>query len=421
MSENVAEYKMRASGFVCLGCRHAHELSLFTYECERCGWPLSVSYSAGQITQSTARNILISARHMWDFFDFLPVDRRDRIVDLGEGGTPLLHASVADADVNGATVFVKNETLNPTGAFKDRPLSVILSMAKQQGMERVVTGSSGNAGVSMSAYAARAGLKAIVIVPRTTPREKVLGIKAFGAQVIQIDGNCSDALSLANGLSAKQGWLCASTTYRNPFGLEGDKTVAYELLRDLDFQAPTHVFVPIGSGPLLTGCYRGFQDLVRWGLIDEIPRMIGVQAEGCAPVTAAFEEGTERVRAWENSDTIATGIADELRGYEFDGILTIRTVRKSGGVVLSVSDQQIVEAQKNLAESWGVFAEPTGAVGLAGLRKYGRIHGLSHDDRAVCIVTGSGFKDPCGITRFVNTENLSLVEPSLEALEHSVS
>ncbi|MBT3359320.1 MAG: threonine synthase [Rhodospirillales bacterium] len=411
---------MRASGLVCLDCGHAHELDVLTYECGRCGWPLGVTYAPDGISSSTAREVLISARHMWDFFDFLPVDRRDAVVDLGVGGTPLLEASAGNDDAKGGKVFLKDETINPTGAFKDRPLSVILSMARQYSMKRVVTGSSGNAGVALSAHAARAGVEAIVVVPQNTSREKLLAIKAFGAQVIQISGTCSDALSLANNLSAKRKWLCATTTYRNPFGLEGDKTIAYELIRDLDFRAPSHVFVPIGSGPLLTGCYRGFQDLARWGVIDQLPRMIGVQAEGCAPIATAFEERTERVVAWKNSNTIAKGIADELEGYEFDGVLTLRTARQSGGVVLSVSDHQIVEAQESLARSWGVLAEPTGAVGLAGVRQYARTHGFSPADRAVCIVTGSGFKDSAGLSRFVETEKLPLVGPSLEELEKAV-
>ena len=412
---------MQASGLVCLDCGHTHGLGVFSYECDRCGWPLGVAYAPDGLSSSAAREILISARRMWDFFDFLPLDRGDAIVELGEGGTPLLEASSGDGDGKGAEVFLKNETLNPTGAFKDRPLSVILSMARQHGVERVVTGSSGNAGVAMSAYAARAGIDAVVVVPQTTSREKLLAIKAFGAQVVQIAGTCSDSLSVANDLCAKHDWLCATTTYRNPFGLEGDKTVAYELLRDMDFRPPTHVFVPIGSGPLLTGCYRGFQDLARWGLLDEPPRMIGVQARGCAPIAAAYEKGTEHVEAWAHSDTIATGIADELKGYEFDGVLSLRAARQSGGAVLSVSDQQIIEAMESLAGSWGVLAEPTGAVGLAGLRQYARTHGFSRGDRAVCIVTGCGFKDSVGISRFVDTDKLPVVEPSLEALEHVVT
>lgn len=420
MGGGVTENGMRASGLVCLDCGHAHELDVLTCECERCARPLGVAYAPDEITSSAAREILISARHMWDFFDFLPLDRREAIVGLGEGGTPLLEVQADNEDGKKGKVFLKNETLNPTGAFKDRPLSVILSMAKRHGVERVVTGSSGNAGVAMAAYAARAGIDALVVIPQSTSREKLLAIKAFGAQVVQIDGTTSESLSLANSLSAKRGWLCATTTYRNPFGLEGDKTVAYELLRDLDFRAPSHVFVPIGSGPLMTGCYRGFQDLARWGLIDELPRMIGVQAEGCAPIVTAFEEGSERVEAWKNSTTIATGIADELKGYEFDGVLSLRTARQSGGVFLSVSDQQIIEAQESLARSWGVLAEPTGAVGLAGLRQYARTFGMSRNDRAVCIVTGSGFKDSVGTSRFAEIENLPVVGPSLEELEHVV-
>ena len=420
MLDGVTANRMRASGLDCLNCGHGHALGVRTYECERCGWPLGVAYDSDELSPSSAREILTAARSMWDFFDFLPLERRDAVVGLGEGGTPLLKTPGGGDDGIAGEIFLKNETLNPTGAFKDRPLSVILSMAKQHGVERVVTGSSGNAGVALSAYAARAGIDAVVVVPQTTAREKLLAIKAFGAQVVRIAGSCSDSLSLANDLSAEHGWLCATTTYRNPFGLEGDKTVAYELLRDLDFRAPTHVFVPIGSGPLLTGCYRGFLDLRRWGLIDAPPRMIGVQAEGCAPIAAAYEAGAEHVEAWEHSNTIATGIADELKGYEFDGVLTLRTARQSGGVVLSVTDQQIIEAMDSLAASYGVLAEPTGAVGLAGLRQYARSHGISRSDRAVCIVTGSGFKDTAGTARFVDIEDIPLVEPSLAALEKLV-
>ena len=411
---------MQASGLSCLNCGHLHALHILTVVCERCGWALAVAYPAEPLIKTSVREVVRSARRMWDFFDFLPVADRAFVVDLGEGGTPLL-AAFESAPHSHPAVFLKNETRNPTGSFKDRPLSVIVSMAREHGVPRVVTGSSGNAGVAMAAYAARAGIEAIVVVPRSAPPEKLQAIRAFGARVLRIDGSTSDALFLANTLCAKHRWLCASTTYRNPFGLEGDKTVAYELARDFDFRAPTHVFIPIGSGPLLTGCYRGFLDLVRWGVLESAPRMIGVQARGCAPIAKAYAEGTEAVSAWERSNTIASGIADELAGYESDGVLTLRTVRESGGAVLAVSDEEIIESTKVLAQSWGILAEPTGAAALAGLRQFSRSHGFSAADRAVCIITGSGFKDAAGVARCVDVDNLPVFAPSIQQLEQALA
>lgn len=412
---------MRAMALVCLNCGHQHHLDAHSYVCERCAWPLAVAYAPDEISATTARGVLASARGMWDLFDFLPVRDRASAVDLGEGGTPLLASSTREDEGLGIEVFMKNETLNPTGAFKDRPLSVILSIAREHGIERVITGSSGNAGVSMSAYAARAGIDATVLVPQSVPAEKLVAMKAFGARVIRINGTCADALSLATKLSAHLGWMCATTTYRNPFGLEGDKTIAYEIVRDLDFSAPSHVFVPIGSGPLMTGCYLGFLDLIRWGVIDTMPRMIGVQAAGCAPIAKAFDEGTENVVAWTNVDTVASGVADELTGYETDGVVTLRTARRSGGAVLGVSDERIMRATEVLAESWGIFSEPSGAVGYAGVRAYAETFGFSRGERAVCIVTGTGLKDMKGIKRIVDTDNIPVVAPTLECLSRAVA
>ncbi len=403
---------LEVTGLRCTNCGADYPVDVHLHACVGCLWPLEVSYLPAKGDSATIRRVLGEARRMWDFSGFLPIHDPRNIISLGEGGTPLLPVPYFSRE--GLSVFVKNEAANPTGSFKDRPLSVITSLAREHGVKTVVTGSSGNAGVALAAYAAAAGLRAVIIVPETAPREKLMAIKMYGAKIIMIKGTSSQAVTIAGELSAAKRWLNATTTFQNPFGVEGDKTVAYEIAASLGFKNPHYVLIPIGAGPLLAGCYRGFQDLIDWGLSKTMPRLVAVQAEGCAPIYRAFQEGTETVRAWEKPETIASGIADQLLGYETDGSLTLRLLKKTAGSVLSVSDKEIVESTMLLAEKTGIFAEPTAATSVAGLRQMVRSGTLRAGETVVCLVTGSGFKDIQKMKDYLRIEDIPVVPPSVE-------
>ncbi|MEM3658659.1 MAG: threonine synthase [Candidatus Hadarchaeum sp.] len=343
---------------------------------------------------------------MWDAFPFLPVTEPTNIITLGEGGTPLLSFPHLHSGL-----WVKNEGLNPTGSFKDRPLSVIVSAAKERGAEALVTASSGNAGVALSAYSAKAGIPCLVVVGRNAAPEKIKTMQILGAKVVKIeDGDVSQCVALVREVVK----ICdlrvmdATTTFRNPLGLEGDKTVAYEIIRDMG-KVPDWVIVPIGSGPLLVGIYKGFEEVLKVGLIDRVPRMVGVQASGCAPIARSFITG-ERVKPWSCVQTIAAGIADPLRGYEVDGEVTLRVIRRSGGQCISVSDNQILAAMKLLASKMGIFVEPSGAASLAGFLRMCRDGLIAERDSVVCLLTGQGFKEVNRIAEAVALSDAPIIK-----------
>lgn len=330
---------------------------------------------------------------MWKYRELLPVQNSANIVSLGEGGTKL-HRCVRLGDEFGIEEFyVKDETRNPTGSFKDRPISVAVTKAKEFGVNTVVTSSSGNAGASLSAYAAKAGITCFVFTPKNVSPGPLSQMTAHGARIVMIKGSVSDSFELAQVVAKEYGWMNVTSTYLCPYATEGDKTVGYEVSEQLEWKVPQWLLIPIGAGPLLFGIFKGFTELVKFGLIDDLPRMVGVQAEGCAPIAKAFMEGRMEVSPWKNPKTIASGIADPLCGYTQDGNLTLEIIRKSRGMAIAVSDQEILDAVRLLARE-GVFAEPTGAVSIAGLRKMIDDKIVDRDDLTVCVVTGHGLKNP---------------------------
>jgi threonine synthase len=308
-------------------------------------------------------------------------------VSLGEGRTPLLRARSLERTLPGfrGEIWLKDETRNPTGSFKDRLVSAAMGRALAFGAPGVVCASSGNAGASTAAYAARAGLPAIIVVPTHTPPGKVTQIVAHGAILLLVDGHYSRSYALARALTERHGYANLTTTFLNPFAVAGLTRVGQEIAEDLG--APSHVLVPTGSGPLVRGVARGLAEANR------ATRLVAVQAEGCAPIARAFAAGATTVEAWGPPDTIASGISDPLIGYEGDGTYTLRLVRESGGCAVAVSDEALRAAMQSLARQEGLYAEPTGASPVAALPVLLEAGHLPPDSRVVCLVTGHGFKD----------------------------
>src|SRR5690606_36129956 len=285
-------------------------------------------------------------------------------VSLGEGRTPLHRAERLEQSIPGFTgeIWLKDETVNPTGSFKDRLISAAVSRARELGCPGIVCASSGNAGASASAYAARAGLQAIIVVPTHTPEEKLTQIAAYGALLVKVDGHYSRSYDVAQRLARDHGLINVTTTFLNPYGVDALKLAGDELADQLGGRVPDYVTVPTGAGPLVKGVVQGFAE--RPGR--RVPKIVAVQAAGCAPIVRAFDAGAQTVTAWDTPDTIASGISDPLIGYERDGTYTLRLVRQSGGLAVAVTDDQIRVAMAELAHLQGLLAEPTGASSLAG-------------------------------------------------------
>jgi threonine synthase len=345
---------------------------------------------------------------MWRYRRHLPVSARAEPTTLGEGGTPLIGAPRLDPS---GGLLLKNETTNPTASFKDRPVAVAATVARELGLSGLICASTGNTGVAVAAYAARAGLPAACVVPKATPSAKLLQIEAVGAHIVRVDGDYSDAHALARSAAENFGWANLSSTYVNPYMLEGDKTVAYEIFEQLGERFPDWMLVPVGAGPLLTAIYKGFQELGATGVAT--PRMVAVQAAGCAPIVRAFEAEADEVREWEHPvDTAASSIADPLRGYPEDGTRTLSAVRQSGGRAVAISEKEMFGAMVDLASSEGLFVEPGAAVAVAAYRELADRKIIGAEERAVIVLTGHGLKDPDALSSASGEQaGASIVEP----------
>jgi threonine synthase len=391
------------ASLACHRCTWRGEISNL-YACRACGSSLSVTYPGTyELSDGT------DDEGIWRYRTFLPV--AEDPVTLGEGDTPLLEARRLDPS---GGLLLKNETVNPTGSFKDRPVAVAATVAQQLGLSGLLCASTGNTGVAVAAYAARAGLPAVCVVPESTPAAKMLQIEAVGARIVRVKGNYSDAYELARAAAEDYGWANLTSTYVNPYMLEGDKTVAFELFEQLGERVPDWVLVPVGAGPFLAAIHKGFEELGVSG-----PRMVAVQAAGCAPVVRAFEAGAKEVREWEDPvETAASSIADPLRGYPEDGTRTLSVVRESGGEAVTVSEEETRKATIDLARSEGLLVEPGAAVAVAAYRKLADQGSIREGETAVIVLTGHGLKDPAAMHAAIGTtDEAPVVEPGdVEAL-----
>lgn len=334
---------------------------------------------------------------LWRYFGLLPLASRDNIVTLGEGGTPLIPAPRLGAHAGIGRLLLKNETVNPTGSFKDRQVAVGISHATEIGAATVAVVSSGNVACAASAYAARAGMQAVLLMHAHAATDKIAQAAVYGGHVVQVDSPSASAVfDLCVEACAQFGWYHLSTAgIYNPFNVEGAKTIAYELYAQLAPDLPDWVVAPVGGGGLLGGVWRGFLDLRRLGLIERVPRLAGVQAAGCAPLKKAIDAGTPFLDTlkdpWPDPHTVAGGIADDIL---FDGHTVLPAIRETDGVAIAVDDEAILAAQRHLAETEGILCEPTSAVVPAALNQ---LPGVGPDTVVCGIITGSGFKDLRGI------------------------
>lgn len=361
----------------------------FRCSCPECGDSLDVCYDYTQADREKVDRALSEFHGVWDFAELLPVQKPESIVSLHEGGTPL----IPSAQDFPCRVFWKDETRNPTLSFKDRPNTVGISVAKEYGFRDVSIASTGNGAASLATYAVRAGMRCHICAPRSTPMEKIVQPMYCGADIILCDGDYSSSYRRNRELSEQNGWANLTSTYLNPFTLEGDKTIAYEIFAQCGRNVPDWIVVPLGAGPMLTGIYKGFSELRTLGFCDRLPRMVGVQASGCAPIVNAWIAGEQTVRAWGQCTTACGAIADALQGYERDGTRTLQTIYRSGGVGVAVTDTETVFEMKRLARFDTLLAEPASATPAAAIRRLCADGTIGKNDVAIGIVTAHGLKD----------------------------
>jgi threonine synthase len=349
---------------------------------------------------------------IWRWARWLPRCAPENRVTLGEGGSPLLRCDRLAARRGLAALLVKNDALMPTGSFKDRAVVLAVALARQYGRPGIVLSSSGNAGASAAAYAARAGLPAAVLVPETAPRAKLAQILVHGARLVTVQGATSDCCRLARFVAARFGWVNATTTYYNPYGVDGYATIAYEL----EAARPDVLLLPISSGPLLAGVMKGFERLRALGRIARLPRPVAVQSAGCAPIVRALQAGRP-VEAWRHQYTVASALNDTLEGYERDGDYTLDWIRRSGGTAVAVTDEQAVAAIGELARTEGIFVEPSAAVPIAALDALLATGWLTPEERVIAVATGHGLKD---VPAVALPEMPAAIPPDTDALARAL-
>jgi threonine synthase len=403
------------SGLRCRECGRAYPAEAL-HVCDYCFGPLEVTYDYEAIAATVTRErIAAGPRTIWRYADLLPVADAAP-VDLGAGFTPLVRADRLAAELGLGELWIKDDTANPTGSFKDRVVSVALTKARQLGFKVAACASTGNLANSVAAHAARAGMASVVLIPADLEQAKITMTTVYGGRVIAVQGTYDDVNRLCAELTSERpAWAFVNVNVRTYYA-EGSKTLAFEIAEQLGWEAPDHVVVPIGSGSQLTKVAKGFQELSKVGLLEgeHAIRISGAQAEGCSPVATAFAEGTDAIRPVKPS-TIAKSLAI---GNPADGWYALDTIRSSGGSCGSVTDDEIIEGIGLLARTEGIFAETAGGVTIATLAKLAAQGVIRSDERVVAIVTGHGLKTVEALAGTV--QPTATIDPTLDAFDQAI-
>ncbi len=381
--------------------------------CDECGGILDIEFDyeiikrnfknngkSGNLVQRLSRAGLV------------PVKDFKKFITLQEGNTPLYKTDALGKKSGLDFLYVKNEGANPTGVFKDRGSCVEITKALEAGAKALIIASSGNMAASSAAYASKGGLKIYVLVPESTPVGKLSQIMSYGAHVVKIRGDYSTCVNLAESLAKDHG-LYQTGDY--VFRREGQKTLAYELVEQLDMRVPDVVVIPTGAGTHIAGLWKGFTELKKMGIIKKLPRMVAVQPDGCGVLLEAFKAKKKKYSPWKKADTICSAVAVTDPS---DGDLALGAVYQSKGVIIGISDDEALDAQKKLAGTEGIFSEPSSALAIAALKK---LHGkkfIGEKDIVVCVSTGNGLKDPMAALQ--NIDPPKTFEADLKAISRYI-
>ena len=402
----MASFEMR-----CIECGREHDIGKPSYACSTCGNLLELRLDrAGAERRLSKSDLGKRPLSVWRYRELIPVGEKAQIYSLKEGGTPLIRCERTAESIGLKHLWVKFDGTNPTGSFKDRGMTVGITKAKELGMKAVICASTGNTSASLAAYAGLAGLRCVVLIPEgKVALGKLAQAMMHGATVVSVKGNFDQALEMVMGASEELGMYVLNSV--NPFRIEGQKTAAYEICDQMNGY-PDVLYIPVGNGGNSAAYWKGFAEYESLGQVSGHPAIRGVQAEGSAPVARMFEKNDSQYVPVKKPDTIATAIRI---GNPANWKKTVRAVRESGGTVFTVSDEEILSAQRQLASKEGVFAEPAGAAALAGLIKDVELGRIDRSSRVVCVSTGHGLKDPdIAISQCSKPKT---IEPTMAALK----
>jgi threonine synthase len=378
-----------AHEIVCARCDKRFGLSQLLNLCS-CGSPLLVRYDLKKTKSAFSKSSLQGrVASLWRYRELLPLQDDVNLVSLGEGFTPLLGARILGAELGLRQLWIKDEAQNPTGSFKDRGLALAISRAKELGVKKAAIPSAGNAGGSFAAYAARAGIEAHVFMPRDTPIANQTEARQYGAKLTLVDGLINDCGRIIAEKKAAEGWFDLSTL-KEPYRVEGKKTMGYEIAEQLNWRLPDVIVYPTGGGTGLIGMWKAFAEMEELGWIGSArPCMVSVQASGCAPIVKAFAENKTMAEPWQNAQTVASGLRVPQAVADF---LMLRAIRESHGTALSVSDAEMLAEIPRVGKAEGIFFCPEGAACVAALRRLLADRWITPDDEVLIFNTASGLK-----------------------------
>jgi threonine synthase len=391
----------------CIKCGARYKPDEVIYTCKKCDGLLDVIYDYSQI--NLAREDLKGPLSVWKYKALLPISREP--ITLKEGGTPIYRLKRIGEQVGLKEAYAKHEGMNPSGSFKDRGMTVGVTKALELGMKSVACASTGNTSASLAVYGARAGIPVIVLLPQgKVALGKVAQALMHGARVLSIRGNFDEALRLVRELCIANGIYLLNSI--NPYRLEGQKTIGFEIVDYFGWEVPDRIILPVGNAGNITAIFKGLNEMKKLGIIDRIPKMTGIQAEGSAPIARAIKSGAQDITAEKHPETVATAIRI---GDPVNAVKALNAIRSSGGTAETVTDDEILLAQKMLATMEGIGVEPASAASVAGMIKLRNMGVIEDDERVVCVVTGHLLKDPETVIK--NCDKPVEVEASEEAIE----
>lgn len=391
---------------VCIGCGAEWEATPTRTTCKHCGGLLEIQYKYSYIKSVlTKEKISIREQSMWRYQELLPIEGTSQVRKLRVGMSPLYKTDVLAEQIGIKTLYVKDDGINPTSSLKDRASAMAVVKASEAGLTAIACSSTGNAASSLAGNCAVAGFASYIFVPERAPKGKVAQLVMFGAKVFLVKGSYEDTFRISAAAIEEYGWYNRNAAI-NPYLMEGKKTVSFEIAEQLQYEMPEYVVISVGDGCTIAGVWKGLKDLYQIGFIERLPKLISVQAEGCCPINTAAAKNESIKEAEENTlaDSIAVGVPRNPDK-------AMRAIRESHGIVINVSDEEILDAMRLLGRTSGIFAEPAGAAGLAGLKKAVDGNLVSSEASAVCVVTGNGLKDVVNAIRAAGEP--TLIEPDI--------
>jgi len=373
----------------CSICGRTYSVDEMVYRCATCDYPLEARYDYDEIATRINKKLLKNREwNIWRYKELLPIKDLSNMVSMNEGGTTLQKSVRLAKEIGIKNLYLKDETRNPTWSFKDRGSSVGVSKALEIGANAVGCVSTGNMAASMAAYAAKAGLKCVILIPSGTPLEKIVQMLICGAEVISMEKSYPEIYEVGLEISREYGiyWVHADA----PMRIEGHKTSSYEICEQLGWGVPDKVIIPTSSGGNISAHWKGWKELYSIGFVEKLPSMVAIQAEGSCPIVKAFKAKKEIVEPFKEARTIAHSISNPDPP---SGQRVLKLLKESEGVAEAVSDRELLDAQKILAETEGIFAEPAGAASIAGLKRLLKEGVIDRDETVVCVITGAGLKD----------------------------